>query len=482
MNRTSQYPISGEFIAESTGGDLVKGPGLDARAGVSIDTRSLRAGQVFFAIRGPRHDGHDHLVEAVQQGAVGLVVDSTRLADAMVASGAAPDRVFVVAVEDTQQALAQVAAAWIRILVPRTLAVTGSVGKTTTKDLLAAAVGARYETLATRGNLNNLLGLPLTVLSLVPAHEAVVLEMGMNVPGEIEALCRIAPPEIGIVTTVAPVHLEGLGSLDAIAAAKAELVRALPAGGVAVLNADDPRVAGMRELASCRVVTFGRAPEADVRILDVVVDGVGRMDTVLDCFGEPVRVVTSLVGAHHAHNVAAAMAGAMAVGVSAQQAADAMKVVQPGRHRMEVLQAGAVRVIDDCYNASPRSVQAALDVLAGIAAAGRRVAVLGDMLELGDASDVAHLDAGRQAVARGVDTLIAVGKFADRMAIGARDAGLASTRCFVAPDAIAAATLLMALVRPGDTVLVKGSRGVGLEHVVGALVDRGKGHDETGTN
>ncbi|HOI10925.1 MAG TPA: Mur ligase family protein, partial [Myxococcota bacterium] len=234
MNRSSQYRISGEFVAESTAGDLVKGPGLDADAGASIDSRTLRAGQVFFAIRGPRHDGHDHLAEAVARGAVGLVVERDRVGDALAASGPATDRVFVVRVEDTQRALAQVAAAWIRILVPRTLAVTGSVGKTTCKDLLAAAMGARFETLATRGNLNNLLGLPLTVLGLVPSHEAVVLEMGMNAPGEIEALCRIAPPDVGVVTTVAPVHLEGLGTLDAVARAKAELVRAVPASGVVV--------------------------------------------------------------------------------------------------------------------------------------------------------------------------------------------------------------------------------------------------------
>lgn len=476
MNRSSQYRISGEFVAESTAGDLVKGPGLDADAGASIDSRTLRAGQVFFAIRGPRHDGHDHLAEAVARGAVGLVVERDRVGDALAASGPATDRVFVVRVEDTQRALAQVAAAWIRILVPRTLAVTGSVGKTTCKDLLAAAMGARFETLATRGNLNNLLGLPLTVLGLVPSHEADVLEMGMNAPGEIEALCRIAPPDVGVVTTVAPVHLEGLGTLDAVARAKAELVRAVPASGVVVLNADDPRVLAMREVASARVVTFGRAPDADVRIVDVAVDASGRPTVTLSVHGRAIAVRPLLVGAHHATNIAAAMAAAVAADVPPQDAAAAMAAVGPGRHRLEVVQAGPIRVIDDCYNASPRSVSAALEVLATIAVAGSRVAVLGDMLELGAATDTAHLEVGREAARTGVDTLIAVGRFADRVTVGARDAGMPATRCFQAPDAIAAATVALALVRPGDTVLVKGSRGVGLEHVVGALVDRSKGH------
>ncbi len=481
MNRSSQYRISGEFIAESATGDLIKGPGLDASAGASIDTRTIRGGQVFFAIRGPRHDGHDHLADAVRNGAVGLVVERNRVADALAASAIAPDRVFVVRVDDTMQALSQVAAAWIRILVPRTLAVTGSVGKTTTKDLLAAALGTRYETLATLGNLNNLLGLPLTVMGLVPSHEVVVLEMGMNAPGEIEALCRIAPPDIGVVTSVAPVHLEGLGSLDAVARAKEELVVALHPSGVAVLNGDDPRVAAMRAAAPGRVLTFGQAADADVRIVTVLVDPLGRLTVDLSVGGEQVRVVTGLVGAHQAANVAAAMAGAVAAGVPPQEAADAMASVTPGRHRMEILHAGPVRVIDDCYNASPKSVNAALEVLATIAVPGGRVAVLGDMRELGAATDTAHLEIGRAAASAGVDTLIAVGKFADRVSVGARDAGLASTRCFQAPDAIAAATLALALVRPGDTVLVKGSRGVGLEHVVGALIDRAKGHG-TDTN
>jgi UDP-N-acetylmuramoyl-tripeptide--D-alanyl-D-alanine ligase len=476
MNRSSQYRISGEFIAESTGGDLIKGPGLDAAAGASIDSRTTRVGQVFFAIRGPRHDGHDHLAEAVRKGAVGLVVERDRVADALAAAAGAPDRVFVVRVDETTAALGRVAAAWIGILVPRTLAVTGSVGKTTTKDLLAAALSVRFETLATRGNLNNLLGLPLSVLSLVPSHEAIVLEMGMNAPGEIEALCRIAPPDIGLVTAVAPVHLEGLGSLDAVARAKSELVVALPPEGIAVLNADDPRVLAMRSVAPGRVLTFGQAADADVRIVAVQVDSLGHPAVELLARGQSVRVTTRLVGAHQAPNVAAALAGALAAEVPLREAAEAMADVAPGRHRMEVVQAGAVRVIDDCYNASPKSVAAALQVLSAIAAPGGRIAVLGDMLELGAATDTSHLAIGRAAFAAGVDTLIAVGKYADRVSVGARDAGLPATRCFQAPDAIAAATLALALVRPGDTVLIKGSRGVGLEHVVGALVDRAKGH------
>lgn len=476
MNRSSQYRISGEFIAESAGGDLIAGPGLDAAEGASIDSRTIRAGQVFFAIRGSRHDGHDHLAEAVGKGAVGLVVERHRVADALAAAGGAPDRVFVVRVDETISALGRVAAAWIGILAPRTLAVTGSVGKTTTKNLLAAALGVRYETLATRGNLNNLLGLPLTVLSLVPSHEAVVLEMGMSAPGEIEALCRIAPPDIGLVTAVAPVHLEGLGSLDAVARAKSELVVALSPEGVAVLNADDPRVLAMRAVAPGRVLTFGRAAGADVRIVAVQVDSLGHPAVELVAAGQLVRVTPRLVGAHQSVNVAAALAGAMAADVPLREAAEAMADVAPGRHRLEVIQAGPVRVIDDCYNASPTSVTAALQVLSAIAAPGGRIAVLGDMLELGAATDTAHLAIGRGAFTAGVDTLIAVGKFADRVSVGARDAGLPAPRCFQAPDAIAAATLVLALVRPGDTVLVKGSRGVGLEHVVGALVDRAKGH------
>ena len=480
MTRTSMFRLSGEFIAESTGGTLVLGHGLCADAGASIDSRSAGAGEVFYAIVGDRFDGHDFLAQTVEKGVAGLVVQRGRETDALRAVLASPGHVFVVTVEDTEAALVRTAAAWVEVLSPVVIAVTGSVGKTTTKDLVRAIVSSGRETHATAGNRNNRLGLSLTCLRLLPRHEVLVVEMGMNHAGEIADLCHIAAPRIGVVTTVAPVHLEGLGTLEAVAMAKAELVLALPPHGTAVLNCDDVRVAAMRDLSRAHVSTFGTAQGADVRIIDVVLDADGRPAVTFEIAGLRHVAQLSLVGGHHAMNAAAALAVGLVVGIEPSAACEAMGSVLPGRHRMEALAAGTIRILDDCYNASPKSVAAALDVLA-VMAGGRRVAVLGDMLELGDASADAHLEAGRAAAAAGVALLIAVGKSSLLVRQGAIGAGMSAHQVFEAPDAIAAATVAMAVVQPRDTVLVKGSRGIGLELVVENLATRFKaGVSESG--
>jgi len=480
MTRTSTMRLSGEFIAESTGGDLLIGSGLCAEGGASIDSRTAGAAEVFFAIAGPRFDGHDYLAQAIERGVAGLVVRKDRRADALRAEAANPGRVFIVAVEDTEAALARTAAAWVEVLSPIVIAVTGSVGKTTTKDLVRAVASSGLSTLATAGNRNNRLGLSLTCLRLVPSHDVLVVEMGMNHAGEIADLCRIARPRVGIVTTVAPVHLEGLGTLEAVAAAKAELVQALPPHGTAILNADDLRVLAMRSATAAHVLTFGTAATADVRVVGVELDSDGRPTVAFEIAGVRHTTRLALVGAHHALNAAAAVAAGLTIGVDPSQACLAMTSVTPGRHRMEVVSAGTIRVLDDCYNASPKSLQAALEVLSAMTA-GRRVAILGDMLELGDATEEAHLEAGRAAARAGVGLLIAVGRQAALVRRAAVEAGVPSGQAFEAPDAIAAGTVAQAVVQARDTVLVKGSRGVGLEHVVEGLAARFKqGVSESG--
>ena len=478
MMRTSTFRLSGEFVAESCGGRLLRGTGIVAEKGVSIDSRTLDAGEAFFCIRGPKFDGHVYLGAALGRGAAGLVVEEAYAEAAVAAVAADEDRAFVVAVPDTTKALAALATAWVDVMGPSVVAVTGSVGKTTTKDLCAAALGARYAVHATGGNRNNLYGLSLTCLKLLPHHEVFVAEMGMNAPGEIATLCTIAKPTVGVVTCVAPVHVEGLGSLDGIAAAKAELVEALPPEGVAVLNADDRRVAAMRGRTRARVVSFGMAPVVDVRIADVQVDSHGRPTVKLAAGGRTRTVNLALVGAHHGHNAAAALAAAMAMDVDLDAACRAMETVVPAEHRMKLLSAGTLRILDDCYNASPKSVTAALETLQALAGAGRRGAVLGDLLELGSMADEAHREVGREAVAAGVECLVAVGKFADLIREGALAAGLSSSAVFTAPDALAAATVVLALVQPRDTWVVKGSHGVGLSHVVEALMVRFQGRSE----
>ncbi len=477
MMRTSTYRLSAEFIAESCGGRVLMGQGLVAEGGASIDSRTIRSDEVFFAIRGPRFDGHDFLEQAVSAGAVGLVVDEAHRDEASRVARTAAGRVFVVAVSDTERALVKAASSWVDVLMPTVIGITGSVGKSTTKDLTAAVCGARFNVAATAGNLNNRLGFSLTCLRLLPCHEFLVAEMGMNAPGEIAELCTIARPQIGVVTCVAPVHLEGLGNLDAVARAKAEIIEALPADGVAVLNLDDPRVAAMRGLVKGRCIGFGHQADADVRILDVSSDADGHPTVSVEVAGRSVSTRLMLIGAHQAHNAAAALAVGLAVGVDPDAAALAMEKVGPGRHRMNLVDTGRIRVLDDCYNASPRSMSAALDALVGLAGPQRTVAVLGDMLELGTATEEAHRDLGREAAERQVGRILAVGRFSHLIREGALTAGFSGSAMFEALDAISAASVAIEIVRAGDVVLVKGSRGVGLERVVGALTSRFVGVD-----
>lgn len=481
MVRTSTYRLTGEFVAESCGGKLLQGRAVAALGGVSIDSRTLVAGQAFIAIRGPRHDGHEHLAEAVERGAAGLLVRWSRAEAALDATAAARDRVFVVAVPDTEKALRDMATAWVEVMAPIVVAVTGSVGKSTTKDLCAAVARSRYQTHATAGNLNNLYGVSLTCLGLVPAHEVLVAEMGTSAPGEIATLCRIARPRIGVVTAVAPAHIEGFGSVDGVALAKAEMVEAVPPDGVAVLNGDDPRVRAMRSRTAARCLVFGRDEDCDVRLAGVEVEPDGRTWCRMVAAGQSVETVLSLLGAHQAHNAAAAMAVALALDVDPAEAARAMAAVEPGKHRMVLKNAGSVRCLDDCYNASPRSMSAALETLQGLpAGGGRKMAVLGDMLELGPLTESAHRDAGIEAARRGVECLVAVGRHAGLICEGAVEAGLPRGAVYQAPDALAAVDVVATLLEAGDTVLVKGSRGVGLDLLVDWIVTTWGRSERTG--
>ena len=479
MVRTSSYRLTGEFVAEACRGRLVQGAAIAADGGVSIDSRTLQPGQAFFAIRGPRHDGHEFLSEAVKAGASGLVVAASRVRDAQAVAGANADRVFVVAVENPQAALKDLAAAWVDVMAPTVVAVTGSVGKTTTKDLIAAVMRRRYETHATAGNLNNEYGVPLTCLGLKPKHEVLVVEMGTSAPGEIARLCKVARPKVAVVTAVAPAHLEGFGDIEGVARAKAEIVEALDADGTAVLNADDPRVLAMKGRTAARWVGFGRAADAGVRVVEVALEPDGRTRVEFEVQGRRLRSAMNLVGTHQAMNAAAALAVATVLPVDLGEACDAIAQVEPAPHRMALRIAGPIRCLDDCYNASPRAMSAALETLAALPGA-RKVAILGDMLELGDFAETAHRDLGAEAAARGVGCLIAVGRHASVVAQAATASGMSASSVFVAPDAMAAEDLAMALLKPDDTVLVKASHGVGLERLADRIVAAFRGAENAG--
>lgn len=451
--------------------------------GAAVDSRLVTPGRLFVALAGERTDGHRFLGEALARGAAALLIrEDWPLAPAE-ASAAAAAGASVCAVPDPLRALHALAAAWRRRFEPLVVGVTGSIAKTSTKEATAAVLGRRFRTLKNPGNLNNEIGLPLTVLDLGPEHEVAVLEMGMYVGGEIADLARIARPRIGVVTAVQAVHLSRIGSLEAIEAAKAELVEALPPasdGGLAILNADDERVARMAGRTAAAVRTYGFDSGADVTARAVRSLGFDGMAFELVVDGRAVPVRLPVLGRLAVHNALAAAAVAAAVGMELEAIAAGLGGGWSVEHRGAVVRAGGVALVDDSYNASPGSVRAALELLAGLP--GRRIAVLGEMLELGPAHEDGHRSVGRAAAAV-VDHLVVVGDGARAIAEAARAAGLATDRLTTVGDRAAARSVLVDLLRPGDVVLVKASRGVALDVLVAELAAelgsrRADGEDE----
>ncbi len=450
-------------IARISGGRLERSSDRPIR-GAAVDSRRVEPGNLFVALPGERTDGHEHLVAAVEAGAAALLVSRPG------PLGATLGDVAVIRVGQPLAALHALAASWRRRFDPLTVGITGSIGKTSTKEAVAAVLGGRFQTLKNEGNENNEIGLPLTVLRLTGADRALVLEMGMYVQGEIADLVRIGLPRIGVVTAVQPVHLSRIGSLEAIEHEKGRLVEGLPASGTAVLNADDERVLRMAGRTAARVMTYGFSDDADVRAEAVVSDGPAGMHFDLRTPFGGRRVEIAQLGRHAVHNALAAAAVGLAAGIDPAAIATALGSATGAAHRGELIRLGEVTVIDDSYNAAPASMLAALDVLAGLR--GRRVAVLGEMLELGDEAAAGHLQVGR-AAARVADLLIVVGDDpegeADTLAEGAREAGLEPERILRVADAEAAHDELRPRLIPGDVVLVKASRGIALDRLVDAL-------------
>ena len=451
--------LTAEELAQFTGGRLVARSPRPIR-GAAVDSRIVNPGKLFVALPGERTDGHAFLAPAVERGAAALLV--TRLPDGRADLG----DVTIVLVPDGLAALHAVAAAWRTRFDPLVVGVTGSIAKTSTKEAIAAVLGERFVTLKNEGNQNNEIGLPLTVLRLGPEHEAAVLEMGMYAGGEIADLAAIARPRIGVVTAIQPVHLSRIGTLEAIEQAKGELLEALPRDGRAVLNADDTRVRRMAARTEARTLTYGFAADADVRADEVRSVGTdGMRFTLLTGDGRlPVAIPT--LGRLAVHNALAGAATGVAAGLSLDEIASGLARGWSAPHRAELIRAGGVTIVDDSYNASPASVTAALDLLGGLP--GRRIAVLGEMLELGDGHEAGHRAVG-EAAAAVADLLVVVGEAAAGIADGAVAAGLAPGRIVRAATRDAALVLVRPRLRDGDVVLVKASRGIELDLFVDAL-------------
>ncbi|MDD3650765.1 UDP-N-acetylmuramoyl-tripeptide--D-alanyl-D-alanine ligase [Immundisolibacter sp.] len=417
--------------------------------GVGTDSRTLAAGELFVALAGPRFDGHDYLPAVAAAGAAGAVVRRPHPA------------LPCLVVADPLAALGRLAAAWRGRFTLPLLAVTGSSGKTTIKELLAAALAGLGPVLATRGNRNNHIGVPLTLLELRPAHRAAVIEMGMNHPGEIAHLAALAGPTVGVIGNAGAAHLEGLGSVAAVARAKGELIERLPADAVAVLNADDAHLPLWRELAGARrVISFGLDQPADVTAeYTLSADG-----SALELRTPAGSIATrlALLGRHNVLNALAATAAALAAGADLADIAKGLATVRPVPGRLYPLtgQAGA-RLIDDSYNANPLSVRAAIEVLAGLP--GERLLVLGDMRELGADAARLHADCGAAARAAGIEHLVTLGPLATHAASAFGAGAVACTELAQVIDAAGA------LLQPDLIALIKGSRSAGMERVVQAL-------------
>ncbi len=446
-------------IARLTGGRLERSSARPIR-GAAVDSRRVEPGNLFVALPGERTDGHDHLVAAAEAGAAALLVSRPGALPAAIGD------LSVIRVTRPLEALQALASAWRRRFEPLTVGITGSLAKTSTKEAVAAVLATRFRTLKNEGNENNEIGLPLTVLRLSRADQALVLEMGMYVEGEIADLARISRPQIGVVTSVQPVHLARIGSIEAIETEKGRLVEALPADGTAVLNADDERVRRMADRTAARVVGYGFAADADVRAGAVESLGPDGMRFELQAPAGRRMVRIPGLGRHAVHNALAAAAVGGAALIDLDAIAAGLATGSEAAHRGELIRLADVTIVDDSYNAAPASMLAALDVLAGLP--GRRIAVLGEMLELGAESEAGHLEVGR-AAGRVADLLVVVGDDAGGIVEGALEAGLEPDRILFVDDAEAAHDVLRPRLVPGDVVLVKASRGMALDRLVTAL-------------
>jgi UDP-N-acetylmuramoyl-tripeptide--D-alanyl-D-alanine ligase len=432
-----------------------------AITGVSIDSRTLKEGELFVAIRGDRFDGHDFVPDAVRRGAWGVLVERSAL-------GARPDALGgvrnLIPVDDTLRALQEMSLLHRRKFSLPVVGITGSNGKTTTKEMLAAILVRRGPVLKNEGNLNNHIGVPLTLFKLREQHRAAVIEMGMSGLGEIGLLARLAEPGVGVITNIGPAHLQFLGSTDTVAQAKGELLQGMRQDGTAVLNADDRYFSTLRALFPGRVLSFGMGGRADVYATDIDQQEDGTAMT-LHAPGGSVGVRIRTAGRHNVANALAAAAAAAALGVPQDEVKAGLEDFRPVAMRSELRVIRGMRVLADCYNANPASVAAALETLAAMGGT-RTVAVLGDMLELGESAAGAHRDAGRTAAGLRIGAVITVGALGRLIAEGARAGGMAADRVREADTPSQAAVMLRSIAQAGDMVLIKGSRGMKMETVL----------------
>jgi UDP-N-acetylmuramoyl-tripeptide--D-alanyl-D-alanine ligase len=453
-------------ILKATGGDLLCGDQIRSRkfAKVSIDSRNISAGDLFVAIVGEVHDGHRFANDVVEKGVGGLVVAENKAGELPISEWQAR-HIACVAVADTIRALGDLAAFHRSRNDVAVVAITGSNGKTTTRQMTAEVVAQKFSTLSTIGNYNNQIGVPLTLLRLSPEHAWAVVELGTNSPGEIARLARICSPDIGVITNIGPAHLEGLGSLDGVMREKEQLIDLLKTGGRAVLNADDRRVCKIADRTEKKVLLFGLNKTAAIRATKIQ-ERVRGISFSLDLPRESLTVDLKVPGQFMVINALAAAAVGHLLELSAVEIKSGLETFKPAWGRMNVFQtANGIHVIDDTYNANPDSMQAAITTLNTLRANNRSVIVAGDMLELGAQAESLHRQVGAWAATADINKLYVTGEYAEAVTAGAKDAGMNGKNIFIGlPEKIL--THLKDYLKPGDWVLVKGSRGAKMDDIV----------------
>lgn len=439
----------------------------------TIDSRSLEPGELFFALHGERVDGHEYVEAAIAQGAGGAVISQERAQPALIHQLRRYRNIALVSVDDPQAAMGRLAAAHrAQLSELRVAAITGSNGKTTTKEILAALLRAEGPTLSTRGNLNNHLGVPLTLLRLDGSHRFAVVEIGASGSGEVDALARMVRPRVGILTNIAPAHLEGFGSLEGVRRSKGELLRHVAVSGTIIVNEDDPGALSLAgEFSGKKLRVSVQGHDADIVAEEVGAAGPDGMSFTLRAFGRSQLVRLPLVGIHNVSNAVMAAAAALEMGVSFETVAAGLERVRAADMRSEVrVGADGTTLLVDCYNANPTSMSRALETLAQLPCRGRRIAILGQMNELGAQSREFHRALGEEAARQGIDWLLYTGMFADEVVEAATSAGLKRAESFPSHEEIMSA--INRGIKAGDSVLIKGSRGARMERVADPLLAR----------
>jgi UDP-N-acetylmuramoyl-tripeptide--D-alanyl-D-alanine ligase len=456
-------------LVTATRGSLVQGKGEDGFVGVSTDSRTCQTGELFVPLVGERHDGHDYIPKALGRGVRGVLVEG-RIFRGNGHVPHLPQEVTAVAVADTLTALGDLAQAWRRRFTLPVVSLTGSCGKTTAKEMIALILSRFFQVLKNELNLNNLIGLPQTLLQLDATFEAAVVEMGMNRFGEIRRLTEISQPTVGVLLNVYPAHTEGVGCVEGVARAKGELIQALSREATLVYNADDPRVSCQAAAFPGRRLGFGLGPGADLRSLSRQSRGTAGQVIQASWQGASWPIDLGVPGEHQAMNALAATAVAVALGLPLREATAALAdfTAIQRRSQVEDLPSGT-HLLNDCYNANPGSMATALSTLAELKGAGRSAAALGDMLELGADAEAAHRELGRQAAEAGLDFLVIYGNHRGDVAAGAQESGLSGLQIFPVTDKEEGAQLLKEFLQPGDWLLVKGSRSMHMEHIVDLL-------------